>query len=292
MLNRNGLIFARPSLETRKRMQWLGRVGFAGRGLFYVIVGVCALWAAIYAGNNDVSESTITEALLDHPLGIVLIGAIGLAFVANSIWLFYKAIFRPTPAAVSSANARLWMHRWASAALALLFAGLAATVGALLAGLAHPGHLHAISRVTGTAMTFGPLGRLAVAAAGCITMLVAIFQMVAAWRHDLRSTLDVRSLPPFLRGSILLLARAGITSRDVVIGMVGFFLIVAAWKSNAQAARGPTQSLRVLEYQRFGPWLLGAIAIGLVGYGIYLLITAWYRSFDGGANRPGAASKG
>jgi hypothetical protein len=264
-------------------------LGLAGRGLFYMIVGACALWAAIYAGNNDISEPTITAALLHHPAGIALVTAIGVAFAANGIWLLYSAWHRPRRASTTPRRVSPWLGRMGAALLGLLFLGLALTVGALLSGLVRPGNLHAISHLAGKALAFGMAGRLAVGVAGLIVIGSALFQLRFGWRGESEAHLDLRSLGRVMRLLVLVLSRAGITARAMVIALVGLFLLLAAWQGNPQTARGPTQSLRVLEYHHFGPWLLGAIAVGLVAFGMYLLIAAWYRRFQGSSG-PGRRS--
>lgn len=249
-------------------------MGFVGRGVFYLIVGACALWAAIYAGNNDISEPAITGALIHHPLGMVLVGAIGLAFAANAVWLLYRALLgRPPTAGTMPA----WMRRLGVACLGLLFAGLALTVVALLVGLARPGNLHAISQLTGKALAFGAAGRIAVGVAGLIVVFSTLIHLRFAWHDELTSQLDLRSLGRTMRWMIVILARVGVSARAMVLLLVGVFLLLAAWQGNPRDAKGPTQSLRVLEYHQFGPWLLGGIATGLIAFGVYLVIAAWYR---------------
>jgi hypothetical protein len=63
----------------------------------------------------------------------------------------------------------------------------------------------------------------------------------------------------------------------VVFGIVGVFLILAAWHSNAGKARGLSGALRALEQQSYGQWVLGIVALGLIAYGFYMLVQARYR---------------
>ena len=56
-----------------------------------------------------------------------------------------------------------------------------------------------------------------------------------------------------------------------------FFLIQAARQSDPNQARGLGGALAALAQQPYGPWILAIVAIGLVAYGIYLLVEARYR---------------
>jgi len=66
-------------------------------------------------------------------------------------------------------------------------------------------------------------------------------------------------------------------ARGVVFGIIGLFLIQAAWRARAEEARGLGGALRALEQQPYGPYVLGAVALGLVAYGLYMFVEARYR---------------
>ena len=69
----------------------------------------------------------------------------------------------------------------------------------------------------------------------------------------------------------------GYAARGVIFCVIGFFLIQAARQSDASAARGLGEALEGLEQQPYGSWILGTVAVGLVAYGIYMIIQARYR---------------
>ncbi|MGM0784635.1 MAG: DUF1206 domain-containing protein, partial [Pseudomonadota bacterium] len=73
------------------------------------------------------------------------------------------------------------------------------------------------------------------------------------------------------------ITRWGLTARGLVFAIVGLFLCSAAWQADPSQAQGLGGALSVLARQPFGPWLLGLVALGLVGYGIYCLINAAFR---------------
>jgi len=56
------------------------------------------------------------------------------------------------------------------------------------------------------------------------------------------------------------------------------FIIQAARQSDPSEARGLGEALQTLFQQPNGPWILGVVAVGLVAYGIYMVIQARYRS--------------
>jgi hypothetical protein len=76
--------------------------------------------------------------------------------------------------------------------------------------------------------------------------------------------------------------RLGIAARGIVFGVVGTFLIRAALQYDPQEARGLGGALQTLARQPLGPWLLGAVALGLVAYGLFMLSVARYRHINTG----------
>lgn len=71
--------------------------------------------------------------------------------------------------------------------------------------------------------------------------------------------------------------QADIAALGVVFGIVGVFLIVAAVRNNASAAKGLGGPLQELARQPYGHVILGIVAIGLIAYGLFSFTQARYR---------------
>ena len=69
-------------------------------------------------------------------------------------------------------------------------------------------------------------------------------------------------------------------ARGIVFCVIGFFLIQAARQSDASQARGLGEALQALAQQPYGSWIMGIVALGLVAYGIYMVMQARYRRID------------
>jgi hypothetical protein len=69
----------------------------------------------------------------------------------------------------------------------------------------------------------------------------------------------------------------GVAARGLVFSVIGFFLIRAALRYDPRQAKGVAEALRTLASRPSPPWLLGAVAVGLVSYGLYELFEARYR---------------
>ena len=78
-------------------------------------------------------------------------------------------------------------------------------------------------------------------------------------------------------GWVTWVGRVGFVARGVVLFLVGGFLINAGVHANPRDARGIGGALRELSRQPEGRWLFGAVALGLVAYGVFMLVLARYR---------------
>ena len=71
--------------------------------------------------------------------------------------------------------------------------------------------------------------------------------------------------------------RAGDGARGLAFGLIGGFLVSAGWHASPDQARGLGGALAALASEPAGAWLLGGVAIGLMGYGLHMLVSARYR---------------
>ena len=122
-----------------------------------------------------------------------------------------------------------------------------------------------------------PFGPWLVIAVGMVVAGAGLVQWKRAIKGDYRSRFDLEGTAAAHRDWIERIAMAGLFARGVVFLIIAFFLIQAGWKANVGAARGFGGALQALAHAPYGPWLLGATALGVVCYGIYCGISAMYR---------------
>jgi hypothetical protein len=71
--------------------------------------------------------------------------------------------------------------------------------------------------------------------------------------------------------------RAATVLGAVTLALVGVFVVSAAVTFNPRRARGLDASLRAVAEQPYGPYLLAGVALGLICYGVYVLVEVRYR---------------
>ena len=68
--------------------------------------------------------------------------------------------------------------------------------------------------------------------------------------------------------------RFGYIARGVVFGIISFFLIRVSLAHNASEFKGTEGALQYLLSKPYGSFLMGAVALGMLGYGIFCFMVA------------------
>jgi hypothetical protein len=122
-----------------------------------------------------------------------------------------------------------------------------------------------------------PFGRWLVAALGIAIAVFAIAHIRKGFGERYARHVAVQNMRPRTRSAFRLAAHVGMTARGITLGIVGGFLVAAAWRYDPTQVSGLGGALDRLLEQPFGAALLGAVALGLVLFGIYNAFIARFR---------------
>jgi hypothetical protein len=75
---------------------------------------------------------------------------------------------------------------------------------------------------------------------------------------------------------VLDIGRAGIGARGVILVLVGVALAKAGFDERPSEASGMSDAMWTLFAQPFGKWLLAAVAVGLMCFGVFQVLHARY----------------
>ncbi|MDY6899921.1 MAG: DUF1206 domain-containing protein, partial [Cyanobacteriota bacterium] len=79
---------------------------------------------------------------------------------------------------------------------------------------------------------------------------------------------------------VIAICRFGLAARSIVFFLIGWFVIEAAYMARASQVGGLDEVLDTLSDSPYGPWLLTVVALGLMSYGVYMVVQARYRRLD------------
>lgn len=246
----------------------LARMGYAARGVVYVIVGIIAAQAA--RGERGVTDQHgVFGEILQRPGGKFMLGLVAVGLLGYSLWRFVEAGINPEHDGAGK--------RALFAISGVIHVGLALTAVRMAMGSSSGGGGNRGAASWTAKVMEAPGGRFLVGAAALGIAAYGVAQLVQAYKAKLDKQLDLSPLSPGARTWAIRAARAGLAARGVVFLVVGFFLLQAARHSNASETRGLGGALEALHGTSYGAWVLGLVALGLIGYGITQLLKARYR---------------
>jgi hypothetical protein len=249
------------------------RLGFAARGLVYLLIGWFAVDAALRGGETADNQGAIAS-LADKSFGPLLLGLIAAGLAGYALWRLAEAAANPAHRKLDAKNflerGGLALSGVAHIVLAWVAAGLALRPRS--GADTSPNDERA--RDWTAWLLDQPLGPVLVGAVAIGFFCGAGLQARKAWKGDFVAELGSDTPTP---GYVCTAGRIGFGARALVFAITGLFFAAAAWRSRASEAGGMADALGALQDQPGGKWLLAATGIGLGLFGIYSFIEARYR---------------
>ena len=250
----------------------LARVGYAAKGLVYLLVGGLAARAALGAGGRTTDSGGALQSLGSGAGGKLLLALVAAGLLGYALW---RVIAAATDAEAKGDDAKGLAQRLAGAGRGLLYVGLALQALRLLRGGGAEGGSRAEDWTA--RLMAAPAGRWLVAAVGLGVVGYALYQLYRAYASKVRKHLDLSTLGADGQRLVVALGRFGIGARGVVFLVIGWFLVRAARQADASEASGVGEALRTLSAQSHGKWVLAVTGLGFVAYGLYQFANARYR---------------
>ena len=246
------------------------RIGYIAKGLIYALIGVLAFRLAFGLDGGRVTDSSgVLRTLLGQPFGLVLLSIIGVGILFYAGWYIVEA-WTDTRRKGSTWRGKI------DRALTVL--------KAIVYGLIGLEALRIVFGIRGSSATADdyaretmryPLGELFLALVGLGLLAYGVLEIRKAWLARFDDDFDAARARREAAW-VLNVGRAGVGARGVILTLMGFGLMRAGFEERANKARGFADSLWTLFSQPSGSWLLGAVAAGLICFGIFQLLHARY----------------
>lgn len=255
----------------------LARFGFAAKGVVYIVLGALAVMAATgVQGGKTAGKEQVLQTIQDLPFGRVLLGLVAFGLLGYVIWRLVQAI-RDTED--KGSDAKGMARRLGYAGSGLLYASLAFAAGraALSGGSSGSGgntQQSLIAKLLEQSWGQWLLGAIALGVIGS-----GLYQIYRAYSGKFAKHVNGSSLPADQQKIVYRTGQVGYTARGIVMALIGYFLLQAAMQSNSGAAQGTEGAFDLLA--SMGPVVLAIVAIGLMAYGVYMLVQAKYPVLKG-----------
>jgi Domain of Unknown Function (DUF1206) len=260
---------------TSKWMVIFARLGYAIKGVVYLIIGILAVQVAIGVGGKTTDQNGAIQTISHLPLGGFLLIVVTIGLFGFAIWSFIQAIFDTEG---KGRDAKGIVSRIGYAAVGIGYAAIGYATLRIVIGSASGG-TNSTTRtqdVTATLLKL-PLGPALVVIAAIVVLCIAGYLFYKAYSAKFQQRLALSGLGARMRSFAIGLGRLGYAALGLVFTVISIFLIVAAVQHNPDRAVGLDGSLHELALQPFGKLLLGVVALGLIAYGAYSFVEARYR---------------
>jgi uncharacterized protein DUF1206 len=256
----------------RSVMPWLARAGLAARGVIYVLIGALAVQIAFGSPRHEADRAGALRLVGDTPFGAAALWLLVVGFAGMCLWRASQAIWGSP-----GQDGKKATKRAAAAARAVFYGVVTAGVLKYAIGAGAPSSSDKQSRdLTATALHY-PGGQIVVVLAGLGFLGGGGYLAWRAWKKKFREHLRMGAASPAARRAVERTGQAGGIARGAVFGTAGVFLVVAGINASPDKAKGVDSALRTLARTPAGPWLLAAVAAGLVLFGAYSFCESRWR---------------
>lgn len=256
---------AAEEASNSRGLEIVARAGYAVSGLLHLLIGVIAFQLAFGRGGEADVSGAVAQ-LAAQPVGPILLWACFGACAALALWQLGNATLGYRRKTDNKPSKRL-----SAVGQAIVFAGLAATILSFTMGKGKNSRESA-SDVTVTLMK-APFGIVLLVAIGAGIMITGIVFAVRGFMRTFEKDLALSYKEParkFQSG----VGVVGYVAKGIALLLVGLLVVIAAVRVQPEQSTGLDGSLRALREQPYGPYLLAAVAVGLIAYGLFLMVKA------------------
>jgi hypothetical protein len=254
------------------------RFGLVAKGVVYSICGTMALLAATHLADQsprDAGKKQMFGFISDQPMGKVMLAVLILGLACYTFWRWLLA-FADTEHKGKDKEGIAKRFTYFSSGLvyaSVTFYAVKILFGKSSGGDSRQGFVFKLLQQ--------PYGEWLVGIVAAIMIGIGIYQVYRAvsgkYKKYVREALHKDTAPWIVTAGV-----AGYTARGIVWMIIGWLFIKAALNHNSKEVGGTDKVFSWLQDSSYGSWLLGAVAAGLICYGVFMFLRARYQRINGG----------
>jgi hypothetical protein len=263
--------------QQAEQSDWLdraARVGLVSYGVVYLLVGWLAIQLALGDHSENASPQGALSELSQQPFGEALVWAVAVGLTLLVVWRVVEAGFGHRE---KEGGARV-RARLTSAGKAVIYAALAFTAYKIAAGSGSSGSSDQKSKTMTAKVMDLPAGQWIVVAVGLAIIGYAVGVAWRGWKEKFAEGLETEGKLGYSGAAYLILGKVGHIAKGIAFAIVGALFVYAGISHDPGESGGLDDALQKVLRQPFGPFLLGAVAAGIICYGLFCF--AWARHLD------------
>lgn len=268
-------------MNIQKKSSWIkpiAKLGFAAKGTVYCLLGLLAFMSAFQL-DGQTSEKTdkagVFQFVFDQPAGKTILGIIALGLLSYASWRFLQTFLDIEH---EGNKAKGLAKR-----LAYFFSGL--TYLSLFwfsfrfllnngKGSDSDSRKDMVSNILDQ-----PAGQWLLGIVAAIMAGIGIYQIRYGTSEKFRKHVNMQELDAAAARSLLRAGKIGYISRGIVWLIVAFLFFKAALHQRASEAGDTSSALGFVQQSAFGTYLLAALGLGLICYGVMNFVRAAFERF-------------
>jgi len=259
--------------------KYLTRIGYGTRGLIYGTIGILAIMIVLGVSGSLQDQQGVIASIGQQLFGRILLGIVLIGLIGYTLWGLIRAFFNPLN---KGKDFKGILERLGFFISAVAYAILIPPTYNFIFGMSNAAQNGAqgiqMRNIVSTIFLW-PFGKWIVGVIGVIVLGTGIFQVYQGLRQNFDQQIKPYTLTYKQVKIVKIMGRFGTLGRSVVFFLIGLFLLFAAYHANSAEVKGIDGALLILLHEPYGYWLLGIVALGLIAFGCYSLLSAFWFKF-------------
>ncbi|WP_439883047.1 DUF1206 domain-containing protein [Pontibacter sp. MBLB2868] len=260
-----------------KWVENFARFGLTAKGVVYCLVGILAFMAAFELGGSSEQGSDkkgVFQFIENQPFGKWLLGLVALGLACYAIWRFIQGFMDTED---NGTDAKGIGKRIRYIFSGIVYGGLAYLAAKMVFGTSSSGGSGGSRETLASELLKQPFGQWLAGIVAIGIIATGIYQIYYGLSDKYKKKVRHAGLKHDIEEKMIQMGKIGYVARGVVWIVIGYLFLKAAMQSNPEKAGGSGSAFQFLESSSYGSYLLGAVAIGLVFYGIFMFMRAKYQ---------------